>query len=48
MTWDRLIEIAILITLWIEFWYDAHYNSLEQRKKRKPNKPRIVYEKDMD
>jgi hypothetical protein len=38
MTWDRGIEIAILLTLWIEFAYDAWYNTHEQRKKRRAKK----------
>ena len=45
MNWDRIIEIAVLITLWIEFAYDAWWNSRENRLKRrkqreKAQKPR--------
>ncbi len=40
MNWDRLIEVAILLTLWAEFWYDAWWNSREnQRKRRKKQQP---------
>lgn len=31
---DRIIEIAILLTLWVEFFYDAYWNNRERRLKR--------------
>lgn len=34
MNIDRIIEIAILVTLWIEFFYDAIWNNRERRLKR--------------
>jgi hypothetical protein len=34
MNIDRVIEVAILLTLWVEFWYDAWWNTRERRMKR--------------
>ena len=38
MNVDRLIELAILLTLWIEFAYDAMWNNREAQAKRRQAK----------
>jgi len=35
MSLTLIIDGLILLTLWIEFWYDAWWNNHEQRRKRK-------------
>jgi hypothetical protein len=37
MTLDQKLEIAVLITLWIEFFYDLIWNNHEARLKRRKN-----------
>jgi len=35
MTLDQKLETAVLITLWIEFFYDLLWNNREARLKRR-------------